>query len=146
MVKVCGDEDDNDIAKAELAELQDFDRIGPNEASTLFPQISIPNPPKVAPHCTSTPTIVDKKPAPIDPSPVTDNFDETRVSPCPVCSFNNVSTALSCGVCSNVLQPDFVPDWWHCKSSVCKESVYINAGDVGRCGICGSKHSMIDQA
>jgi hypothetical protein len=58
---------------------------------------------------------------------------------CPVCSVENDTTAVTCMVCSNVLKPEFVPDSWRCKSSTCKDSNYINAGDVGLCGICATR-------
>lgn len=149
MVKVCGDGDKND--EAELAELEDFNRTHrkirtcSNEASTHDAQRSDPNSSsrRMVQPFTSTPMIAHEEPSLIAKSPVTDKFVETSVNPCPVCSFNNASTALSCSVCSNVLQAEFVPDWWSCKSSLCRDSIYINAGDVGRCGICGSKNSII---
>lgn len=58
---------------------------------------------------------------------------------CPVCSVVNQQMALTCVVCSNVLKPDFVPGSWRCKSSTCIDGEYINAGDVGLCGVCGAR-------
>lgn len=58
---------------------------------------------------------------------------------CPVCSVENDTTALACMVCSNVLKPEFVPNSWRCRSSTCKDGNYINAGDVGLCGICATR-------
>ncbi|KAL2064809.1 hypothetical protein VTL71DRAFT_3949 [Oculimacula yallundae] len=58
---------------------------------------------------------------------------------CPVCSVNNEPNALTCMVCANVLKPDFVASSWECKSFTCKDGKYINAGDVGVCGVCGSR-------
>lgn len=58
---------------------------------------------------------------------------------CSVCSFHNDISMLTCMVCSNVLKPDFVVGSWRCNSSVCKDSVFINAGDNGLCGVCGTR-------
>ncbi len=58
---------------------------------------------------------------------------------CPVCSVVNERAALTCMICSNVLKPNFVPGSWRCKSSTCKGSEYVNAGDAGLCGVCGAR-------
>ncbi|CZT03005.1 hypothetical protein WAI453_012226 [Rhynchosporium graminicola] len=58
---------------------------------------------------------------------------------CPVCSVDNEPNALTCMVCANVLKPDFVAGSWQCKSSICKDGEYTNAGDVGVCGVCGNR-------
>ncbi|KAK4612013.1 hypothetical protein CLAFUW4_13321 [Fulvia fulva] len=64
---------------------------------------------------------------------------------CPICSLENEAGAPTCMACSNVLRPKLVPNSWRCKSDTCKESTYINAGDVGRCGLCGAqKPKMMD--
>ncbi|KAG9248856.1 WLM domain-containing protein [Calycina marina] len=60
---------------------------------------------------------------------------------CKVCSVDNEAKALTCIVCSNVLHPDFVPNTWRCRSATCKDSVYLNSGDVIICGVCGSRRS-----
>jgi len=58
---------------------------------------------------------------------------------CSACSVENDTTALTCMVCSNVLKPEFVPNSWRCRSPTCKDGNYINAGDVGLCGICATR-------
>jgi hypothetical protein len=58
---------------------------------------------------------------------------------CPVCSVINELGALTCMVCSNVLKPEFVPGCWRCKSLTCQDSKFINAGDVGSCGVCSAR-------
>lgn len=58
---------------------------------------------------------------------------------CSVCSMENELTALICIACSNVLKPEFVPKAWRCNSSSCKGSEYMNAADVGLCGVCGTR-------
>ncbi len=56
---------------------------------------------------------------------------------CAVCSLANESGSLTCVACSHVLSLHLVPDHWRCRSAACKDSLYINSGDVGRCGACG---------
>ena len=58
---------------------------------------------------------------------------------CPTCSFFNDSMALTCSICANVLKPDFVPNSWKCNNTSCQFAEYINAGDVGLCGVCGNR-------
>jgi DNA-dependent metalloprotease WSS1 len=60
-------------------------------------------------------------------------------SSCSVCSVANDKTALTCVICSNVLKPEFVPNSWRCQSLTCAGSCYVNAGDVGLCGVCGNR-------
>ena len=58
---------------------------------------------------------------------------------CPICSLVNDPSSPTCVACSNVLQPSLMPDHWRCKSEACQGGSYINAGDAGRCGICGAQ-------
>lgn len=57
---------------------------------------------------------------------------------CSICSFANNEGSLTCVACANVLNPSLVPDHWKCNGVTCKETAYINAGDAGRCGVCGA--------
>ncbi|KAF7191480.1 DNA-dependent metalloprotease WSS1-like [Pseudocercospora fuligena] len=59
------------------------------------------------------------------------------LSVCPICSLENAPESVTCIACSNVLRPKLMPNHWRCKSDTCKGSAYTNAGDAGRCGICG---------
>lgn len=66
---------------------------------------------------------------------------------CPICSLENELNSPTCIACAHVLCPRLMPNNWACKSDTCKDSLYINAGDVGRCGICGSaKPQMLASA
>ncbi|KAF2166198.1 hypothetical protein M409DRAFT_23387 [Zasmidium cellare ATCC 36951] len=65
---------------------------------------------------------------------------------CPVCSVENEADALLCMVCSHVLRSNLVADCWRCKSETCKGSQYLNAGDVGRCGLCGAQKPKMASA
>lgn len=58
---------------------------------------------------------------------------------CPVCSVENESDALTCTVCSHVLRSKLVANCWRCDRETCKGSQYLNAGDAGRCGLCGTQ-------
>lgn len=60
---------------------------------------------------------------------------------CAMCSLSNEPGSLTCAVCSNVLNPHLVANHWKCESDGCKDSKYINSGDVGRCGACGAAKS-----
>lgn len=47
-----------------------------------------------------------------------------------------------CIACMNVIQPDLMRNHWRCKSDVCKDGEYINAGDYGRCQLCGESKPL----
>ncbi|KAF2869057.1 WLM domain-containing protein [Massariosphaeria phaeospora] len=57
---------------------------------------------------------------------------------CNVCSLINEATSITCAACSNVLMPEPMSNYWKCTGSTCKDSQYINSGDAGLCGVCGS--------
>lgn len=63
---------------------------------------------------------------------------------CPVCSFTNEPLAITCTMCSNVLDAASVPGSWKCNQPSCKESTYLNAGDCGVCGVCGQRKDPYD--
>ncbi|KAF1824939.1 WLM-domain-containing protein [Dissoconium aciculare CBS 342.82] len=58
---------------------------------------------------------------------------------CPICSLENNEASPTCIACSHVLLPHLIPNHWRCQSETCKMSEYINAGDVGRCNLCGAQ-------
>lgn len=61
---------------------------------------------------------------------------------CPVCSLVNELGTVSCAACANVLKPKAVAGSWKCQSLTCRGGVYVNAGDAGRCGVCGAAKSV----
>ncbi|KAK0247447.1 hypothetical protein B0A54_08337 [Friedmanniomyces endolithicus] len=63
----------------------------------------------------------------------------TSTLTCPICSLENERTVPMCIACSHVLKPALLKDHWRCLSGTCAGSKYINAGDVGRCGLCGAQ-------
>jgi hypothetical protein len=165
MVRICKEEDkDDEDAKKELWELQnmgDANTVKKMARASSKHQIkkdSIPTPtPNKAPQ--PLPRQKDRKPStdfrpeeqPKKPQPTTqDTLSNIKKPPeiqsqrtndisCSVCSVDNKITALTCSVCANVLQPNATPNTWRCDSKICKDSTYINAGDVGLCGVCGTR-------
>jgi DNA-dependent metalloprotease WSS1 len=63
----------------------------------------------------------------------------TEMTACPICSLENEASSPTCIACSHVLKISLVKNHWRCKSDACKGSKYINAGDTGRCGLCGGQ-------
>ena len=57
---------------------------------------------------------------------------------CPICSLENDTEALRCAVCCHVLAPSSLPGCWACKSESCRALAYLNVGDNGICGLCGT--------
>lgn len=68
----------------------------------------------------------------------------TRETSCPVCSFENEAYTVTCGMCSNVLDPSSVPGTWSCRSASCQGGIFLNAGDCGTCGVCGQRKGAGD--
>ncbi|KAH7085697.1 WLM domain-containing protein [Paraphoma chrysanthemicola] len=69
--------------------------------------------------------------------------DSNTTSICAICSLENEAVALTCMACANVLKPDFEPGHWQCGSAACEGSKYINSGDAGSCGVCGTLRSSV---
>ncbi|KAH7364509.1 WLM domain-containing protein [Rhexocercosporidium sp. MPI-PUGE-AT-0058] len=167
MVRVCEDEDKNDDdARRELLELQSIpghsqqyfsktviksepSSSRPSTSSskilkadqTLNPQTSaqvpVTRPSKEATRFRGSSR---SEPAPKGGDAVYKKPQVTeKPGSCPVCSVNNEPNALTCMVCANVLKPEFVAGSWRCKSSACEDGQYVNAGDVGLCGVCGTR-------
>lgn len=59
-------------------------------------------------------------------------------STCKICSLENETTAAMCAACSHVLNPALMPNCWKCTSTECQSVGYVNPGDYGVCGLCGS--------
>ena len=58
---------------------------------------------------------------------------------CPVCTMSNDHMNPTCLVCANILDLAKAPGHWKCKTFSCQATGYVNAGDCGICGACGSK-------
>ena len=164
LVKVCEDDDDDKDgdAKRELIEIQGFSasrkgsnglpvstKVSRNPRQSKQTTKSAPSTAKTKPHTISAQGASSSVISSTELS--TRNHELSRPAPgrprssssslsliCPICSLENDAGALTCMACAHVLQKDFVVDSWACKSSTCKGSKYINAGDAGVCGVCGS--------
>ncbi|KAI4237469.1 MAG: hypothetical protein LQ349_001835 [Xanthoria aureola] len=160
MVKVCEDEDKDDVhVKQEMDELHDLS-ITPVEShgkatppsrtrgTNLKRKTDSPSKSHLANNDTIPVTIKPENspppPAiePKHPTPESSALEESDIAPsdssCPICSMANEPSALICAACSHVLQPRLMPGTWRCQSPVCQGSKYLNAGDCGLCGVCGS--------
>ena len=60
-------------------------------------------------------------------------------SMCSMCSFANPSTAVTCSMCANVLDPARVRGAWRCSAGECANTSYHNARDCDICGLCGAR-------
>lgn len=78
------------------------------------------------------------RPAVRSPGPPPAPRAAPAITTCAICSLENEVRSLTCTACAHVLNPDLDSKHWSCASAACKSSSYINAGDVGRCGICGA--------
>ncbi|KAE9381771.1 WLM-domain-containing protein [Stipitochalara longipes BDJ] len=167
LVRVCGDEEkDDEDAKNELQELQNLPSQSPQHSSTkrtstnkssqtALATISRPLQASESSKQGIQPQSLAKSQEPLAERgaqvSTTVKDETTRLAAlqyskpddtCPICSVVNGNTALTCVVCSNVLKPKFVPGFWRCKSSACEASQYVNAGDVGLCGVCGARKQL----
>ncbi|RYN83046.1 hypothetical protein AA0117_g973 [Alternaria alternata] len=160
LIKICEDDNDNDgDARREMDEIQEF-APQPNSTAKSTPVRASSKPPKSqslkmkpAPTNTSRSTAAPAGSTPPlgsklsqskihksqhDPDTPALRLRPSQSFPCPVCSLENDVEALTCAVCANVLKEDFVPNHWRCKSAACEGSQYVNAGDAGVCGVCGT--------
>ncbi|KAB8299174.1 hypothetical protein EYC80_001276 [Monilinia laxa] len=85
------------------------------------------------PNFPSTSTAEQYKPTP------STSITPSTPSTCPICSLENPPLSLTCTVCANVLHPEHVHGSWKCQALMCKDGLYINAGDVAFCGVCGER-------
>lgn len=140
LIKICEEGDDgNEDARREMDEIHEFSshtRAG--RKSAISSQSSTKQPGR------SKPISIKTEPPDLSTTPHA-NFTQFRsikseipsaIKTCSICSFANSADAITCDACAHVLQPDFSPDNWSCKSVECRGSAYLNTGDVGRCGVC----------
>ena len=165
LIKICEDEDDKEgNAMRELEEIQDIAPRAkplsrPREDSTIpaAPKVNAKQakgdgdvahsnekkPPSIARHSSASIVYLDEQWKRRPDSSSHTKHGQTSLSEssqpilCSMCSFENDHGLLTCATCSNVLNPKLMPDHWRCRSSTCKDSQYINAGDAGICGVCG---------
>ncbi|KAG9250006.1 WLM domain-containing protein [Emericellopsis atlantica] len=65
--------------------------------------------------------------------------EETPTMACSTCSYANVTDAITCAMCANVLDPAVTPGNWRCDRATCKDTGYRNTADSGICGLCGAR-------
>ena len=164
LIKICEEEEDQDNdARREMDEIQGLER------SRVLAKAIVPTTAQRSTSSRSKTTSANNSTEPAkkpDPSKSTstkispyvvhldetnkrrpDSIPEPRVqtksttTTCAVCSLANEVGSLVCAICSNVLNPHIVADHWKCSSTACEGSQYVNSGDVGRCGACGSTRS-----
>lgn len=160
MVKVCEDEDrDNEDAKREFEELSGMESIeryfkpdGPSKSKREPVEEMLPNRaessnPKNGGERAEKSTSIKKESSIASisspkPQPSTTSTATPSSSICPICSLENPPLSLTCAICANVLRPEHVHGSWRCASLACKEGMYINAGDVAFCGVCGGRKGI----
>ncbi|XPS68698.1 hypothetical protein M3J09_000984 [Ascochyta lentis] len=156
LVKICKDEDDKDgNARREMDEIQGIvpqqkpavDKSA-SKAPTLRPgaakQSSVSGQPPSKTTGSSTAQVLSleevwkRRPESSEQlaSKITRAKPAVALTSCNVCSLLNEPGSLTCAVCSNILNPHLMPDHWKCERGPCKQSIYINAGDAGACGVC----------
>ncbi|KAK0940376.1 hypothetical protein LTR29_008115 [Friedmanniomyces endolithicus] len=100
------------------------------------PSASQDKPPFDPPDSVALTVAVPQECAPQQPAAAASS---TSTLTCPICSLENERSVPMCIACSHVLKPALLKDHWRCTSETCAGSKYINAGDVGRCGLCGAQ-------
>lgn len=156
LIKMCEDEDEeDDNTRREMDELKGF---APHQKPAVCnPVTKAPTPCSITKRKDSKPVHIPpkatsslsaqvvhlddvwKRPSGLPEAPAsktTDTKPTVASVPCIVCSLSNDPGSLTCSACSNVLSPHLVPDHWRCNRGPCKQSIYINAGDSGSCGVC----------
>jgi len=157
LIKICDEEDDQDgNARREFDEIQGVapqkpsrnittdSKAPPARASGHGTKLTGPQPEATSRSSSAQVVHLDevwkRRPVSSKKGQTSDLLSEEpgKSTACAICSLENEPTALTCIACSNVLKPDFVPDHWTCHSSACKGSQYLNSGDAGACGVCGT--------
>jgi hypothetical protein len=161
LIKICEDEDSKDgNAQREMDELQGLTKPKRNQSTPATLSLTKPKASLSLTGSTESSklsseksNLASKKPTTARPSAQVIHIDEIykqrpAQSPepppslvsttCAVCSLENDVGAFTCIVCAHVLKPRMDSHHWSCKSAACKGNDYINAGDVGRCGVCGA--------
>jgi len=158
LVRICEDEDEDDVhVKQEMQELQDLEQLDrgsqpvsdhpSSEASGPGGEFPLEHDdesagPGSSPPITKTQTLS----AAPRPGSARNSGRETRANvnesregtlACPICSMANDLSAVTCMICSHVLDLAKVPGYWRCKSSACADSQYVNVADYALCGVRG---------
>ena len=111
---------------------QPSSRLARDSASTSTSKPS----PKAKNDSTSSPPPPHQLQSPSCSSP---SITTTKDLICPICSLTNPALSPLCTACSHVLDTRKVTHFWRCDGETCRGSGYVNAGDCGRCGVCGGR-------
>jgi hypothetical protein len=162
LIKICDEEDDQDgNARREFDEIQGMCPCAPSKTSAIHskktsatasksngtkPNVAQRNDASHSASAQGQQPNEIRKPRSSQPSTKskasgTQAQEPSGPIPCGICSLENEAASLTCIACSNVLRPDFVPGYWPCRSAACKGSQYLNSGDAGSCGVCGTLRS-----
>ncbi|KAF2011622.1 WLM-domain-containing protein [Aaosphaeria arxii CBS 175.79] len=156
LVKICEDDNENDgEAKREMEEIQEIDLIHERPTKLEPPLRSKQQPPGVK-SISKKPVTQMKEELPSNDTfhrneshknrPASSNATDAKANArssvastqeCSICSLVNEPGTLICAVCSHVLNLHLAPDHWNCAQQSCNTK-YINSGDAGICGLCGS--------
>lgn len=157
LVRICEDEDQDDVQ--EMQELQDLEYMDSGGQSASFRASSEASGPSgetplehnnetARPGSSPPTTMTHTLSAAPTPGSASDSGRDTQANvnesregtlACPICSMANDLSAVTCMVCSHVLDLAKVPGYWRCKSSACADSQYINVADCALCGVCGAR-------
>lgn len=163
LVKICEEEDEKDgNAQREMDELQGLTESKPKtrpppKLATVKTESSQPtldaletsSKPRRKPNSAPKATVLPDSQAQVihidelykrrpNSRPYPLPYSSATTTSCTVCSLQNEAGSITCMVCANVLNPNIDSNHWRCKSDTCKNSSYINAGDVAWCGVCGA--------
>ena len=148
MIKVCEDEDTQDVrVKEEMQELEDINNVTqhidePRFRTEVEPKmdeaIALGGAPSSSKGQKRNSDYEATESSPLPTSPPRKESPTGKGVSCPICSMLNDSLSSTCIACSHVLNTA-TPGSWHCQSTACKDSQYVNAADCGRCGVCGAR-------
>ncbi|PVI07040.1 WLM-domain-containing protein [Periconia macrospinosa] len=158
LIRICDEEDDkDDNAQREMLEIQELEKSKATTATTGNSR-SAPSPNLIKTEAASSPRITEQSASKhastskiSERAPAQNLVSKSRAKlgarnqlpvpttlTCNVCSLVNELGSVTCMACSNVLNPNMVPEHWKCSSAACEGSQFINSGDAGRCGACGA--------
>lgn len=158
MVKVCEDQDTDDAhVKEEMQELQDLETPRPSSGKLSKDRLSEASASSGPPSRNENPQVTSRHTvngshitSPGQPRSTSSNRKDSghglprseeasQVATCSICSVDNESSAITCMVCSHVLDTSKVHGYWRCQNTSCSGTEFINADDSALCGLCGAR-------
>ncbi|KAI7643269.1 WLM domain-containing protein, partial [Hortaea werneckii] len=126
----------NDVSAERAQNPTNGSSDGKNNAASLKPPSTTSPPDAPEPSAATTDSVPAPPTSPTTKSPLPE--PTSKVLACPICSLENDPSNPTCIACAHVLKPNLIKNTWRCSSETCKGTEYVNAGDVGRCGVCGA--------